>query len=67
MIKINSELRVKLSFNFPKNRFGELADDEVWADVNELAEIIKHILSDEYAVSEYGSVEVEMISGAVER
>lgn len=67
MIKINSELRVKLSFNFPKNRFGELADDEVWADVNELAEIIKHILSDEYAVSEYGSVEVEMISGTVER
>lgn len=67
MIKINSELRVKISFNFPKNRFGELADDEVWADVNELAEIIKHILSDEYAVSEYGSVEVEMISGTVER
>ena len=67
MIKINSELRVKLSFNFPKNRFGELSDDEVWADVNELAEIIKHILSDEYAVSEYGSVEVEMISGTVER
>lgn len=67
MIKINSELRVKLSFNFPKNRFGELADDEVWADVNELAEIIKHILSDEYAVSQYGSVEVEMISGTVER
>ena len=67
MIKINSELRVKLSFNFPKNRFGELADDEVWADVNELAEIIKHILSDEYAVSEYGSVEVETISTTVER
>lgn len=67
MIKINSELRVKLSFNFPKSRFGELADDEVWSDVNELAEIIKHILSDEYAVSEYGSVEVEMISGTVER
>lgn len=67
MIKINCELKVKLAFNFPKNRFGELADDEVWADVNELAEIIKHILSDEYAVSEYGSVEVEMISGTVER
>ena len=67
MIKINSELRVKLSFNFPKNRFGEMADDEMWADVNELAEVIKHILSDEHAVSEYGSVDVEMISGTVER
>lgn len=67
MIKINCELKVKLAFNFPKNRFGELSDDEVWADVNELAEIIKHILSDEHAVSEYGSVDVEMISGTVER
>lgn len=67
MIKINCELKVKLAFNFPKNRFGGMADDEVWADVNELAEVIKHILSDEYAVSEYGSVDVEMISGTVER
>ena len=67
MIKVNCDLRVKLSFNFPKNRFGELADDEVWADVNELAEILKHILSDEYAVSEYGSVDCEMVSSSVER
>lgn len=67
MIKVNCDLRVKLSFNFPKNRFGELADDEVWADVNELAEVLKKILMNEYAVSQYGSAEVEMVSCSVER
>ena len=67
MIKINSELRVKLSFNFPKNKFGEMKDNEVQADVSELAEKIKDILLEEYAVSEYGSVDVEMVSATVER
>ena len=67
MVKINSELRVKLSFNFPKKKFGEMKDDEVQADVSELAEKIKDILLEEYAVFEYGSVDVEMVSATVER
>lgn len=67
IIKINCELSVKFSFNFPKNRFGELCDDDVWADVNELAEMVKKVLMDEYAVSQYGSVVVEMTTCSIER
>lgn len=66
-IELNCKFSLEISFNFPREKFENASEEEIALDIRDMAEGIKKLISEDFAISEYGTVDIKLISHSVKK